>query len=338
MIEAPALEPPWASHFSEKLFVFMSRVPSAPPLEILVGPTPVQGLKDDAGRVTSRRRSMVRAFLELSKPGVTRLVLVTTALGVLAAPSGFEWLDLWATMVGTALVVAGANALNMFVERESDAFMTRTRTRPLPTGRLSADEALAFGVLVSIAGLFILAQFVSGLAVGLAAFALLSYVLLYTPLKRVHSIALYVGAVPGALPPAIGYAAVTGTLDGVGLYLFLILLVWQLPHFLAISLFRRDEYARAGLRVLPNERGERYTKWTALAQSILLLLVTLLPVRHAGISPVYAWVAAVSGLLFILMAAVGLRADSGDAWARRFFFSSMPHLVIVMSALVLCVH
>jgi protoheme IX farnesyltransferase len=276
--------------------------------------------------------------LDLSKPGVTRLVLVTTGLGVFAAPEKFAWWDLLVTVVGTALVVAGANALNMFVERESDKFMKRTAGRPLPSGRLSADEALAFGVMVSITGLFVLAQFVSGLAVGLAAFALLSYVLLYTPLKRVHSSALYVGAVPGALPPAIGYAAVTGTLDGVGLWLFLILFAWQLPHFLAIALFRRDEYARAGLCVLPNERGVQYTKRVALVQSVLLALVTLLPTQHAGIAPFYGWIAGMSGVLFIMMAAWGQRASSGDVWARRFFFASMPYLVVVMTALVVAVH
>ncbi len=274
-----------------------------------------------------------RAVLELSKPSITRMVLITTALGVLSAPHGFAWIDLIATVVGTGLVVAGANALNMFLERDSDRFMARTRSRPLPTGRLTPDEALAFGVLVSVAGLFILAQFVSMAAVGLAAFALLSYVLLYTPLKRVHSSALYVGAVPGALPPAIGYAALTGTLDGAGLSLFLILFAWQLPHFLAISIFRRDEYARAGLRVLPNEKGVRYTKWVALAQSVFLLAVTLLPLRLPGIAPAYGWIAGTVGLVYVAWAASGLRDSAGDKWARGFFFASLPHLVIVMTAL-----
>jgi heme o synthase len=304
----------------------------------LTGPADADLVSGGAARPARSRASVLRAWLDLSKPGVTRLVLVTTGLGVCAAPEKFAWSDLLATVIGTALVVAGANALNMFVERESDKFMRRTAGRPLPSGRLSADEALAFGVMVSITGLFVLAQFVSGLAVGLAAFALLSYVLLYTPLKRVHSSALYVGAVPGALPPAIGYAAVTGTLDGVGLWLFLILFAWQLPHFLAIALFRRDEYARAGLCVLPNERGVTHTKRVALAQSVLLAGVTLLPVRHAGISPLYGWIAGISGLLFVTMAAWGQRQSSGDVWARRFFFASMPYLVVVMTALVVAVH
>ncbi len=280
--------------------------------------------------------AVLRALLELSKPGVTRLVLLTTALGVLAAPQSFAWLDMCVTVLGTGLVVAGANALNMLMERESDARMRRTRGRPLPTGRLRPDEALSFGVLTSVLGLFLLAQFVSMLAVALAAFALLSYVLLYTPLKKVHSVALYVGAVPGALPPAIGYAALTGTVDGPGLWMFLILFAWQLPHFLAITLFRSEEYGRAGLRVLPNEKGERYTKWVAVVQSVFLLFVTLLPVSSASVMQPYGIIVLVSGLLYLVWALFGLRAASGQRWARSYFFASMPHLIIVMTALVLC--
>lgn len=281
--------------------------------------------------------SVLRAIVELSKPGVTRLVLVTTALGVIAAPGGFSALDLVTTIVGTGLVVAGANALNMFLERDSDCYMTRTRTRPLPTGRLKPEEALAFGVLVSIAGLFLLAQFVSMAAVALAFIALVSYVLVYTPLKRVNSFALYVGAVPGALPPAIGYAALTGTLDGVGLCLFAILFAWQLPHFLAITLFRADEYARAGLSVLPNERGHAFTRLMALVLAVFLLVVTLLPLWLVGAPHLYGLIAAVSGLLYVAWAARGLLPGADAKWARSLFFASMPHLVLVMTALVLTV-
>lgn len=281
---------------------------------------------------------VVRAIWELSKPGVTRLVLVTTALGVIAAPGSFTWGDMLATVLGTGLVVAGANALNMFIERESDRKMLRTLGRPLPTGRLTPDEALAFGVLVSVFGLFTLAEFVSTEAVVLATVALLSYVLVYTPLKRISSVALYVGAVPGALPPAIGYAALTGTVDGVGLSLFLILFVWQLPHFLAITLFRAEEYARAGLRVLPNERGVQFTRWVALLLSVVLLGVTLLPVWTLQAGPSYAIIAAVSGTLYVAWSARGLLPDADVKWARSFFFASMPHLVLVMAALVVAIH
>jgi protoheme IX farnesyltransferase len=179
---------------------------------------------------------------------------------------------------------------------------------------------------------------VSTAAVVLATIALLSYVLVYTPLKRISSASLYVGAVPGALPPAIGYAALTGTVDGVGMSLFLILLVWQLPHFLAITLFRAEEYARAGLRVLPNERGVKFTRWVALLLSILLLIVTLLPVWTEEAGATYAIIAAVSGTLYIAWSARGLLPDADEKWARSFFFASMPHLVLVMAALVVSVH
>lgn len=277
----------------------------------------------------------VRAYVELSKPGVTRLVLVTTALGAIAAPGGFRWLDLAAAVSGTALVVVGANALNMFLERDSDRFMTRTKTRPLPTGRLAPEEALTFGVVTALLGLIGLAVWTSPLAVALATLALLSYVLIYTPLKRVTSLSLVVGAVPGALPPAIGYAALTGTLDGVGLWLFLILLVWQVPHFLAISIFRRHEYHRAGLRVLPGECGVPFSKMTAFAMSVVLLWTTLLPYA-AGVAPgIYGLIALSSGAAFAGWAARGLSEECGDRWARTLFFGSMPHLVLVMSALVM---
>lgn len=286
----------------------------------------------DRPRDTSRT---LRALLELSKPGVTRLVLVTTACGGLAAPGPLDGLTLALAVIGTGLVVAGANALNMLLEIDSDAFMARTRTRPLPTGRLSPDEALVFGVGVSIAGLALLAHFTSLGAVALSALALLSYVLVYTPLKRVTPAALYVGAVPGALPPAIGYAAMTGTVDRRALALFAILFVWQLPHFIAISVFRRDEYARAGLKVLAAERGLVTAKWHIVALALLLWGVTLVPYWVGLVGIVYGILAGVSGASFFAWALRGLRADADHAWARSLFLASMPHLVLVMTALVI---
>lgn len=279
----------------------------------------------------------LRALVELSKPGVTRLVLVTTACGAWAAPGPVDPLLLALAVFGTGLVVAGANALNMVLEVDSDAFMTRTRGRPLPTGRLSADEALVFGVGVSIAGLALLAHFVSMAAVALAALALLSYVLVYTPLKRVTSAALYVGAVPGALPPAIGYAAVTGTLDRIALLLFAILFVWQLPHFIAISVFRRDEYARAGLKVVPMTWGLGAAKVHIVVLSLALWVVTLLPWFLGLAGSVYGLLAAVSGGAFLCWALRGLGRGADHAWARSLFLASMPHLVLVMAGLVLSV-
>lgn len=279
----------------------------------------------------------LRALVELSKPGVTRLVLITAACGALAAPGPMDlWLLAFA-VVGTGLVVAGANALNMLLEMDSDAFMTRTRGRPLPTGRLSAEEALVFGVGVSIVGLALLAHFVSMAAVALAALALLSYVLVYTPLKRVTSAALYVGAVPGALPPAIGYAAVTGTFDAIALFLFGILFVWQLPHFAAISVFRREEYARAGLKVLAVTEGVTSAKWHIVVFALLLWGVSVLPSLLGYTGVVYGILAGLSGAAFAGWALRGLWARDDHAWARSLFLASMPHLVLVMAAFMLSV-
>lgn len=279
----------------------------------------------------------LRAVLELSKPGVTRLVLVTTACGALAAPGPLDVAKLLLSVLGTGLVVAGANALNMLLEIDSDARMQRTRNRPLPTGRLSSDEALVFGVGVAVVGLALLAHFASLAAVALSALALLSYVLVYTPLKRVTSAALYVGAVPGALPPAIGYAAMTDTLDRVALALFAILLVWQLPHFIAISVFRRDEYARAGLKVVAAERGLAAAKWHILGFALLLWGITLLPFGLGMAGGVYGALAGVSGAAFVFGALRGFRAEADHAWARSLFLASMPHLVLVMAALMISV-
>jgi protoheme IX farnesyltransferase len=295
-----------------------------------------QAVHSESTMVASRDiRGLLRAVIELCKPGITRLVLITTACGIFAAPSGFSWVDAIATLVGTALVVAGANALNMFLERDVDCYMKRTSVRPLPTGRLLADEVLAFGVTISVLGLILLSLFVTKLAVGLAILALVSYVLVYTPLKQVTDSALYVGALPGALPPAIGYAAVTGTLDNMGLCLFLILFVWQLPHFLAIAIFRRDEYGRAGHQVMPVVRGVRTTRYAAFGFSLLLLATTLLPLAMGLQSITYTVIAGVSGSLFCLWAARGAFFNGDDTWARKLFFASLPHLVIVMATLVI---
>lgn len=280
-------------------------------------------------------RAQLLALVELCKPKVTRLVLVTTFLGTVAAPGPVDWMVALGALVGTAFVVAGANALNMLLEKDSDALMTRTRTRPLPTGRLSADVALVFGILLSLLGLGVLAASTTALSVGIAALALISYVLVYTPMKRISSLSLLVGAVPGALPPAIGYAALTGVVDGLGLWLFLIMFVWQVPHFLAISIFRRDEYARAGLRVLPMECGVRFAQRTALVMALALLLTSLMPTLLGLSSLAYGGIALSTGLVFVVLAARALSAAVPDKAARTLFFASMPHLVVLFGTLAL---
>ncbi len=287
-----------------------------------------------------------RALLELTKPGVTRLVMVTALCGALAAPGDMAWPTLVLALFGTCLVVGSANALNMFLERDVDAKMTRTAGRPLPSGRLSAEQALRFGLLLAALGLPILLFGVNPVSGLLAALALVSYVAVYTPLKRVSDFALHVGAIPGALPPVIGYAAMTGDVGVEAVLLFATLFVWQLPHFAAITIFRRTEYQRAGLKVIAVQRGVARAKRFVVFHSVVLLGVSLLPTALGVAGWVYFAIAALSGSAFLLFGLygggwlpVGPAAPRGavaDAqWARRLFFASLPYLVLVFAALVI---
>jgi heme o synthase len=279
--------------------------------------------------------SVAQALFQLTKPGVTRLVMVTTLCGALIAPGAVELTKLIVALVGTALVVGAANSLNMYLERDTDRLMERTRTRPLPSGRLAPEVALWFGVLLAVVSLPVLALTVNPMTALLAALALVSYVLVYTPMKRLTPWALYMGALPGAIPPVIGWASTTGTLTLGAASLFAILFVWQLPHFLAIAIFRQHEYERAGLRVLPAVKGLGETKAAIVAFSFLLLVVSLVPAALGLGGAVYVVVAVVLGVAFAALALRGLRAKSGAAWARSLFFASMPYLVLVFGALVI---
>jgi protoheme IX farnesyltransferase len=272
--------------------------------------------------------------LQLSKPGVTRLVMVTALCGALVAPQAIDPLNLFLALVSTALVVAGANALNMYLERDVDAKMERTRNRPIPAGRISPEFALWFGLGASVIGMALLVGFVNLVAGTLAGLALLSYVLVYTPLKRSTPYALHVGAVPGAIPPLIGYAAVMGQLDSVAYLLFSILLVWQLPHFMAIAIFRQTDYRAAGLLVFPVAFGVKRTQRAIGVYSALLLAATLLPVVLGAAGLAYGIIAAVSGIGFLAWGLYGLKAKNSVKWARSLFLASMPHLVVVFAALV----
>jgi heme o synthase len=277
----------------------------------------------------------VQPWVQLAKPGVTRLVLVTTLFGGLVAP-GSQPLWRWVlTLVGTALVVAAANALNMVYEADADALMSRTRDRPLPRGRLAPGPVVRAAFISLGAGTLGLLA-VDALAAALAFLAFASYVWVYTPLKRTTPHALYVGALPGAIPPLIGYASVThGWLDAPALVLFALLAVWQIPHFLAIAVFRRTEYERAGFKVFTVCRSRSEVRRLMLVWSVALFAVSLLPVWLGMGGVLYAAIAVGFGLPFLLGAAYGLRSEAGDAWARSLFFASMPHLVVLFVGLAL---
>ena len=207
-----------------------------------VEPSPVQYAKD---------------LLLLAKPRLSGLVVLTTAGGVALAPGRIGVGRAVVSIVGTAAVVGAANALNCWLERDVDARMRRTRDRPLPAGRVEPFVAFALGIAIPIFALPVLALVASPLTALLAFLALVVYVAVYTPMKRRSTLALFVGAVPGAIPPLMGWTAVTGRLDAGGLALFALLFAWQLPHFLAISIYLAEDYARGGLQVFALVHGER---------------------------------------------------------------------------------
>jgi len=292
----------------------------------------ISGERHSSERASAR--STLSALFELGKPSVAGLVMVTMLCGALVAPGPRPLGRLLTAMLGTALVVASANALNMYIERETDALMRRTASRPLPTGRLSAESALWFALACAIVGLGVLIACVNLASACLALVALASYVLAYTPLKRTTSYALHVGAVPGAIPPLIGWASMTGSLALRAFPLFLILLVWQLPHFLAIATFRREEYARAGLVVQPNAEGLEATRRSILLWSVLLLAVSLTPLAIGMAGFGYGLVALVLGVGFFCYAAFGRGQRTPERWAKTLFLASLPYLVLVYAALV----
>jgi protoheme IX farnesyltransferase len=284
--------------------------------------------------IEAGRRATLGALVELTKPSIAALVMVTALCGALVAPGPLPIAKLLIALVATALVVGAANALNMYAERDADALMRRTRNRPLPSGRLAPEVALAFALLLATMGLNTLGVVAGGAACALTLLAFVSYVLAYTPLKRVSPIALYVGALPGALPPLIGYASVTGGVGEGALWLFLVLLVWQIPHFIAIAIFRAEDYRAAGMAVLPVVRGMARARRAVVVSSLALALVTLLPVWTGVVRPGYLFVALPAALAFVALALVGLTERAGAKWARRVFFASMPYLVVVYAAFV----
>ncbi len=276
------------------------------------------------------------AYLELIKPRITTLVVLTTATGLWLAPERPSFRTAFFTVLGTMLVVAAANVLNMYLERDTDALMRRTMHRPLPAGRIHPASALRFGILLAAVSVPLLTFLVGPLPGLLAAFALVTYAFVYTPLKRRTTASLLVGAIPGAIPPLIGWTAATGRIDPPGLLLFALLFLWQVPHFLAIALFRRNEFARAGLLVQPNEPGgDRQARLNVVQYTAALVAVSLMFIPFGVGDRIYFAVAASSGAVFLAHGLKGLRPASSERWARAEFIGSLAYLVVLLSVLVL---
>jgi len=311
---------------------------------------PADPVSDARGRTSdvpsARGRSIsavVTDLIALTKPRLTMIVVATMLGGAGVAiryvhargSSAPSVLTIALALLATILVVAGANALNMYIERDTDGLMERTKRRPLPSGRLSPDAALWFGIAVSIASIVLFALAVNTTTTLLGAFALFSYVLVYTPLKRRTPLALLIGAVPGAMPPLLGWTSVTDRIDGPGAALFGILFLWQVPHFLAISLFRTSDYKRAGMRVLPVERGERITRHHIVGYLVALVALSLMLVPLGVAGPVYFVSALLLGAGFLAFGAWGLRTTASTRWARGLFAVSIVYLMLLQAALLL---
>jgi protoheme IX farnesyltransferase len=267
----------------------------APALKAHQGARPVDTAQAKPSRLSD--------YLCLTKPEVTFLVLIATALGGFMAVESPDLLRLFHAVLGTALVAGGTAALNHYIEREHDAKMRRTANRPLPSGRLSGREALAFGVGISMAGVLYLAVLVNWLTCFLGLATLLSYLCIYTPLKRRTTWATFVGAFPGAAPVLMGWAAMTGSLSVGAWALYALLFVWQFPHFLAIAWMYREDYARAGMLMLParDPHGDAAFR-QILGYSLALIPVSLLPTLLGMTGSIYLWSVAVLGLGFLYFA------------------------------------
>jgi heme o synthase len=274
-------------------------------------------------------------FLELAKPRVVLMVLITAFVGFYVASATVpNYLELFQMLLGTALAAGGTLALNQYLERDTDSVMERTRHRPLPDGRLQPREAAWFGSLITMAGLVYLALAVNLMSAGVTAVITLTYLLLYTPLKRKSSLCMLVGAVPGALPPVIGWVAAGGALTVDAWVLFAILFLWQVPHTLAIARLYRDDYAKAGIRFLPViDPDSGSTDRQIISHTAALLVVSLLPTLLGFAGTVYFIAAFVLGVVF-LANGINLAINSTFMGARRLLYASLiylPALLLIMA-------
>ncbi len=275
-------------------------------------------------------------LLELTKPRVVAMVLVTTLVGFYLGSAGTPLLGLMLhTLAGTAIAAGGTLALNQYLERDLDARMDRTRHRPLPDGRVTPGEALAFGGALLVVGLGWLALAVGPLTALVTASISVTYLLVYTPLKPVTSLCSVVGAIPGALPPVAGWAAARGTLGPEAWVLFGILFLWQIPHSLAIGRMYRDDYARAGIRLLPViDRDGLSTGTQVVTNCLALVPVALLPTLIGLAGPVYFLVALTLGVGF-LWSAIGLARRGSARDARRVLLVSLVYLPLLLATMAL---
>lgn len=294
---------------------------------------------------TASLRSLTSDLAQLTKMRITVMVAITAYIGfeigirmmlqngiMLQATGPLmlpPWIVMWATILGTVLSCMGACVLNQWLERDTDKLMRRTADRPLPSGRLAPTPVLVLGVMLALVGIVVLATFANPLTALLSAFTIGSYAFIYTPMKRMSSSNTIVGAVPGAMPPVMGYAAATGRIDSAALAMFGIMFLWQLPHFLAIAWLYKDEYAAAGMPMLPVvDTDGRATCRQMMFGCFALLPLGLLPVALNMAGMVY-FVGALLACLMFLFSGVYFVKDRSRRNARAMFFASLVYLPLV---------
>ena len=278
----------------------------------------------------------IKDFLELTKPRIVFLVLITATIGYYLGGQGIRsYLELFYLLVGVAMVCGGSAVLNHYLERDADQLMDRTRKRPLPTGRIRPADALKFGIILSLAGIFVLYVKINMLTAFLSLLTNFTYVLVYTPMKKVSWWNTTIGAFPGAMPPLGGWAAATGTLNFDAGILFLILFIWQHPHFYAIAWMFKEDYAKAGFKMLP---GEEQGGWDLFHQvryySLLLIPVSLIPSMTGLSGAIYFVGALIAGLGMLWFSQLFIRTQS-LLDARRLLKATVVYLPILLTLIIL---
>ena len=284
----------------------------------------------------------MKDYIALTKPRITWLILMSTGVGYFFGAQigaqkglpGWHWLTLLHTIIGTGLIASGTAALNQWYERVADGKMRRTQARPLPSGRLDAGKALVFAIAISVAGFVELWFGANPLAAILGLFTLLTYLFVYTPLKQRSPHSTTIGSIPGAMPPLIGFAAASGTLTWDAWVLFAILFLWQFPHFYAIAWMYKDDYARAGIRMLPVvEPDGKSTARRIMLYSIALIPISLMPKFFAMAGNVYLYGALALGLGFLYYG-LRIRTDRTRQQARRVLLASVAYLPLLFTLML----
>jgi len=289
-----------------------------------------------ADRASLSPADKLAAYAELTKPRITFLVVLTAAAGFcMASASGIDYFRLLNMSIGIALLSSGLSTLNQYIERDLDRLMRRTQARPLPTGKLLPLEAAVFGVLLSAFGTVYLAVFINPLSALLGVATLASYLFVYTPLKTRTTLSTVLGAFPGAMPPFIGWVSATGVITVEAWVLFAVLFLWQFPHFLAIAWMYRDDYARAGIRMLPVVEPEgKVTGQQIISYTLLLIPVSLLPAATGMAGSIYFVGAVLMGIVFLYFSSKAALVRSAGQ-ARRLLLASVIYLPLLFGLMVL---